>query len=120
MKTSAHVLLLALGIAAPIAFVASTASAEPTFGDRETFWQAEAGVRSMYITNPGYDPVSTDNALVQFSLGASRTLWDQGQFSFAPGIVWDYGTASKTARHGLRPAEGNRYRSSCFHRFLIS
>jgi hypothetical protein len=98
MKTSPRVLLLAVGAAAQVVLFASPASAEPSFGDRETFWQAEAGFRSMYITNPGYDPVSTDNALVQFSLGASRTLWDEGQLSFAPGIVWDYGESSATAR----------------------
>ncbi len=98
MKTSPQVLLLAVGAFAQVALLASSVSAEPTFGDRETFWQAEAGLRSMYITNPGYDPVSTDNSLLQFSLGASRTLWDQGQLSFAPGIVWDYGESSATAR----------------------
>lgn len=98
MKTSPRVLLLAACALAEVALFASPASAEPTFGDRETFWQAEAGFRSMYITNPGFDPVSTDNALIQFSLGASRTLWDQGQLSFAPGIVWDYGESSATAR----------------------
>jgi hypothetical protein len=90
-------LLLSASLAA-VTSVSSIASAEPAFGNRESFWQAEAGVRSMYITNPGYDPVSTDNSFVQFSLGASRTLWDQDQFSFAPGILWDYGQSSAQAR----------------------
>jgi hypothetical protein len=108
MKTSPRVLLLAIGASAQVALSASAASAEPTFGDRETFWQAEAGVRSMYITNPGYDPVSTDNSLVQFSLGASRTLWDEGQLSFAPGIVWDYGESSATARGQTTGLEAHR------------
>jgi hypothetical protein len=96
MKTSPYV--VALGIIAGSSLVASSASAEPAFGDRESFWQAEAGIRSMYITHPGYDPVSTDNSLVQFSLGFSRTLWDHDQFSFAPGIVWDYGQSNAQAR----------------------
>ena len=98
MKTLPRVLVSVAVALAPIVLFASPASAEPAFGDRESFWQAEAGVRSMYITSPGYDPVSTDNSLVQFSLGASRTLWDQDQFSFAPGILWDYGESSATAR----------------------
>jgi len=98
MKTLPCILCSVVGVAAQIALFTSPASAEPAFGDRETFWQAEAGVRSMYITNPGYDPVSTDNSLIQFSLGVSRTLWDQDQFSFAPGIIWDYGESSATAR----------------------
>jgi len=98
MKTSPRVLLSAAFAVAQVTLVASAASAEPSFGNRETFWQADVGIRSMYITNPGYDTVSTDNSLVQFSLGASRTIWDQGQLSFAPGIVWDYGQSSAAAR----------------------
>jgi hypothetical protein len=77
---------------------ASPAAAESRFGDRETFWQAELGLRSSYVTHPGYDPFSDDNALPQLSLGIARTVWDSDRVSFAPGVIWDYGWRSSTAR----------------------
>jgi hypothetical protein len=107
MKTSPRTLLAVIAFV-EAALVASSAHAEPAFGDRESFWQAEAGLRSMYITNAGYDPVSTDNSFVQFSLGASRTIWDQDRFSFAPGILWDYGQSSAQARGEPTSLEAHR------------
>jgi len=90
--------LFALGALLCFASAATPAGAEPSFGDRETFWQGQLGVRSTFITDPGYDPFSTDNAFTQFSLGVSRTVWDQERLSFAPGVIWDYGERSSTAR----------------------
>jgi len=78
--------------------LASRASAESRFGDRETFWQGELGLRSSFVTDKGYDAFSNDNALPQFSLGVSRTVWDEDRLSFAPGVIWDYGWRSSSAR----------------------
>jgi hypothetical protein len=106
MKTSHFVFRLGLGTA--FASATAVAAAEPAFGDKESFWQAEAGVRTTFVTSPGYDPVSTDNALTQFSLGATRTLWNEDRLSFAPGIVWDYGSTGATARGAKTSLETHR------------
>jgi hypothetical protein len=76
----------------------SPAAAESRFGDRETFWQAELGWRSSYVTDAGYDPFSDNNYLPQLSLGLARTIWDDDRLSFAPGVIWDYGWRGSTAR----------------------
>jgi hypothetical protein len=118
MKTSPRTIVAALAFAQAALF-ATSVSAEPAFGNRESFWQAEAGVRSMYITSPGFDPVSTDNSFVQFSLGASRTIWDQDQFSFAPGILWDYGQSSAQARGEPTNLEAHRLALSLEGRYHL-
>ena len=62
------------------------------------FWQAQVGLRSTFVTDRGFDPFATDNALTTFSVGVSRTILQQDAFSLAPGIFWDYGERSATAR----------------------
>jgi hypothetical protein len=69
---------------------------EPTARNR--FWQAQLGLRSTFVTDPGFDPFATDNALTSFSLGVSRTMIQQDAFSLAPGLFWDYGGRSANAR----------------------
>jgi hypothetical protein len=61
-------------------------------------WRLELGYRGSYVTDAGYDPFSTNNALPQFSLLASRTLIDLRHLSFAAGVSWDVGGSSSTAR----------------------
>jgi hypothetical protein len=58
----------------------------------------ELGYRGSFVINPGYNPFSTNDYLPQFSLAATRTVFTQGRFSFAPGFAWDYGGSSATAR----------------------
>jgi len=74
------------------------ARADSLYGNRESFWQGELGVRSTFVTHPGFDPFSKDNALTQVSLGLARTIWAQDRLSFAPGVIWDYGERSSSAR----------------------
>jgi hypothetical protein len=78
-------------------------SAAPPAGEGEgvpsiSMWRIELGYRGSFITDPGYNPFSTQEYLPQVSLAASRTLFAQGRLSFAPGIAWDYGSSNATAR----------------------
>jgi hypothetical protein len=61
-------------------------------------WRFEAGYRGNFVTDAGYNPFSTKDYFEQVSFVASRTVFARGRFSFAPGIEWDYGKASATAR----------------------
>jgi hypothetical protein len=61
-------------------------------------WRIEAGYRGSYIPDEGFDPFSKDDFLPQLSLSASRTVWTRGRLSFAPGLAWDHGSRSSTAR----------------------
>ena len=61
-------------------------------------WMANVGYRGSFISDSGMNAFSTKDYLAQFSLGASRNLLERGRFSFAPGIIWDYGGSSATAR----------------------
>jgi hypothetical protein len=88
--------------------VAPTARAESLYGDRETFWQGQVGMRSSFVTDSSFDPFADSNVLTSFSLGASRTIFDQDAFSLAPGIFWDYGARSGTARGQATSLQTNR------------
>ncbi len=93
--------LLALVTVAPHALaesVAQQADAEPIYRSRERFWQGQLGMRSTFVTDPGFDPFATDDMLTSFSLGVSRTVFNHESFSLAPGLFWDYGARSATAR----------------------
>jgi hypothetical protein len=65
---------------------------------RRSMWRIEMGYRGSFVNNAGYNPFSTDDYFSQFSVTASRTLLTEGPLSFAPGLSWDYGSASATAR----------------------
>jgi hypothetical protein len=80
-------------------------SAEISSSRRDSFWQAQLGLRSTFVTDAGFDPFATDNALSSFSLGATRTIFASDSFSLAPGIFWDYGGRSANAR-GLKTSLG--------------
>ena len=93
-------IVLALTAAAPRALAQDTPG-EMTAGQvdrRETMWRVEMGYRGSFVTNAGYNPFSTQDYFSQFSLGGSRTLVTRGRFSFAPGLVWEYGSSNATAR----------------------
>jgi hypothetical protein len=90
--------LLALAAASPAAAADAVADAEPRYAARERFWQGQVGLRSTFVTHPGFDPFATDNALTSFSLGVSRTVFNYDAFSLAPGVFWDYGGRSASAR----------------------
>jgi hypothetical protein len=87
---------------------APRAEADPLYGSRESFWQGQVGVRSTFVTDPGFDAFASDNALTTFTIGVSRTVFDHDAFSFAPGIFWDYGARSATARGDSASLSSNR------------
>jgi hypothetical protein len=76
--------------------------ASPARADDEasahSFWQAQAGFRQTFVTDPGFDPFSKNNGLPQLSLGLSRTVVERGAWSLAPGVAWEYGQVQGTAR----------------------
>ena len=74
------------------------ASAEPGREPSPAFWQAQIGARTTFVTDAGFDLFAADNALVQLSVAASRTLLVWERFSFAPGLSWDFGARSSTIR----------------------
>jgi hypothetical protein len=94
-------------VLASLAF-ASAAQAEPLYGNRETFWQGQVGMRSTFVTDPAFDPFASSNALNSISLGFSRTVFEQDAFSLAPGIFWDYGARSSTARGQATSLDAHR------------
>jgi hypothetical protein len=91
-----------------VAGVAEAAEDEPIYGRRESFWQGQIGMRSTFVTDPGFDPFATDNMLASFSLGVSRTVFQYDAFSLAPGLFWDYGARSATARSQLTSLSSHR------------
>jgi hypothetical protein len=88
--------------------VASSAEAEPRYGNRESFWQGQLGLRSTFVTDPGFDPFAKDNSLTSASLGASRTVFAQDEISLATGVLWDYGTRGARARGQETNLEAHR------------
>ena len=61
-------------------------------------WMLAAGVRTFYIKGAGYDPFSSDDGFVQFSLAGSRALVRRNDLSLAGGIGLDVGGSSAHAR----------------------
>jgi hypothetical protein len=57
-----------------------------------------AGLRSGYITHPGFDPFADNNSLVQSTLGFGRTLGHSGPCSVGAFLYWEYGARSGKAR----------------------
>jgi hypothetical protein len=113
---------LALGattLLASLAF-APAVQAESLYGNRESFWQGQVGLRSTFVTDPGFDPFATSNVLTSFSLGGSRTIFVEDAFSFAPGIFWDYGARSATARGQATSLEVNRLSLALEGRYHIA
>jgi hypothetical protein len=72
------------------------ASALPAL--RPPTWEVSAGVRTMYIKSAGFDPFSTNDAFVQFSLSGLGVIARKDRLSFAVGVGLDVGSSSATAR----------------------
>jgi hypothetical protein len=96
-------LLMALGLSVAAAVSADAraqtieASAPPAL--RAPTWEVSAGVRTMYIKSAGFDPFSTDDAFVQFSLSGLGVIAGKDRLSFAVGAGLDIGSSSATARN---------------------
>jgi hypothetical protein len=68
------------------------------FAVRPPVWEVTAGVRTMYIKSAGYDPFSSDDGLVQFSLTGTRTMVRRDRLSLVGGVALDLGGSSASAR----------------------
>jgi hypothetical protein len=66
---------------------------------RPPTWEVSAGVRTMYIKSAGFDPFSTNDGFVQFSLSGLGVVARSGRLSFALGAGLDVGSSSATARN---------------------
>jgi len=95
-------LLLALGLS--LAALSANAhaqtieeSASPAL--RPPTWEVSAGVRTMYIKSAGFDPFSTDDGFVQFSLSGLGVVARRDRLSLAVGVGLDVGSSSATARN---------------------
>jgi len=61
-------------------------------------WTLAAGVRTMYVKDPGLDPFSTDDGLAQFSLAGTRAIVHRDNLALAAGLELDAGSTAATAR----------------------
>jgi len=61
-------------------------------------WMLAAGVRTLYIKGAGYDPFSSDDAFVQFSLTGTGAVVRRDELSLAAGVGLDVGASSAHAR----------------------
>jgi hypothetical protein len=91
---------LALSLAAALSGRARAqmieASALPVL--RPPTWEVSAGVRTMYIKSAGFDPFSTNDGFVQFSLSGLGAVARKDRLSFAVGVGLDVGSSSANAR----------------------
>jgi hypothetical protein len=71
-------------------------------------WQVVLGARTMFVTSPGFDPFSENNAMTEFSLGAGRTIFSDGILSVAAVAYYDASTRSSTARGERTELESHR------------
>ena len=70
----------------------------PTMDKRVVSTTLDVGVRTTYVRESGFDPYSQNDALVQGTFGATRTIVVRWPFSIAVGGRWDFGGTSSTAR----------------------
>ncbi|MDP9036158.1 MAG: hypothetical protein M3O50_15265 [Myxococcota bacterium] len=78
---------------------ATEATAASGGADRlEAMWRLELGYRDNLVTDPGFNPFSTQDYFSQVSLAASRTVFARRHVSFALGVAWDYGRSTASAR----------------------
>jgi hypothetical protein len=66
---------------------------------RPPIWEITAGVRTVFIKDPGFDPFSSNDGFVQFSLSGTRAIVRNDRLAFVAGIGLDVGSSSATARN---------------------
>jgi hypothetical protein len=66
---------------------------------RPATWEVSAGVRTMYIKSAGFDPFSTNDGFVQFSLSGLGVVARKNRLSLAVGAGLDVGSSSASARN---------------------
>jgi hypothetical protein len=65
---------------------------------RPPLWEVAAGVRTVFIKDPGYDPFSGNDGFVQFSLSGTRAIVRNRRLAFVAGLGLDVGSSSASAR----------------------
>ncbi|HEY4393854.1 MAG TPA: hypothetical protein VGP64_07325 [Polyangia bacterium] len=65
---------------------------------RPPVWEVTAGVRTNYLKSAGYDPFSSNDALVQFSAIGTRTVIRRDRLALVAGVGLDVGGSSADAR----------------------
>jgi hypothetical protein len=65
---------------------------------RPPIWEVGAGIRTRFIKDPGFDPFSTNDAFVDFSLWGTRELVRSDRLVFVAGLALDIGGANAEAR----------------------
>lgn len=93
--------LVLLGAAAPALAqedVVEAPPVEPAADNRVVPTTLDVGVRTTYVRDAGFDPYSSNDALLQGSLGATHTLKVRWPFALAIGGRWDFGASTSKAR----------------------
>lgn len=67
-------------------------------GHHQDHWLGFVGFRVAKISSSGFDPFAESDELVQFSVGAGRTVMTSGNFSLAGLFLYDIGGRSSEAR----------------------
>jgi len=67
-------------------------------GSHQSHWWFDIGSRTSYVNDSGLDPFGYDDALVQFSVGAGRTLLANRSLSVGIGAIYEVGGKSADAR----------------------
>lgn len=92
---------------APVTQPAPTVSAPPPMEStspapskpfRTDLWKVGAGLRTSYVTSGGFDPYSSNDALVQWSLEAQYPLVSRGKFALGVGFGYSGGASHDTIR----------------------
>ncbi len=76
---------------------------------REVVGRLEVGYRGVFVTNPGYNPFSTQDYFSGASFAVSRALVAESGFSFAAGLAWDFGSSGAMSRGDSAKLEVNRF-----------
>jgi hypothetical protein len=78
------------------------------FGSHQTHFTFQLGVRTTFVSDPGFDLFSENDAFVQVGLNGGRVLFAEGPLSVAALLGWDYGSAGSTARGVTTDLEQHR------------
>jgi hypothetical protein len=70
----------------------------PAVPPPKAFFQAQVALRAAYVSDPAFGIFSDDKSLRQLGLAFSRTVLVEKDFSFAPGLSWEYGERNSTVR----------------------
>jgi hypothetical protein len=99
--------LVALGLSLPAALLGAPAHAqdraEPdagvqALGSHQQHLRVDLGARTQYVSSAGLDPFSENDAIPQFSMGASYAFWSRDKLSVAGVFGFDYSGWTSRAR----------------------